>query len=311
MVAGRSSWPRRAGGFEALRHALEFGVKITTEEWLGEWTPGGYDAGREGWEGQGVLHGTSWIVAPRGGFRRGASKLGAPLDLALGCSDSVELFVFSDGALDNLVYALQKLRALRHMCKEAVPINVVVFGTWTIGHNFLLDVASASKGEFVVYTEACGLPQRFEKVVTLKLAHKLRIDTLKDNNAQTWAHAVVTHTHSKNAILVRNNDALQYARNEFLREKARVHVIKEERVSTAERVRSHTIPRTHVNYSRRSTAGSSDWKRAKDPRLGQVPNLEGWDRQKANGTGWVQAHGTGTLSVQNLRERPVPCPMDR
>ena len=40
----------------------------------------------------------------------------------------------------------------------------------------------------------------------------------------------------------------------------------------------------------------------KDPSLGQVPTLGGWDRQSAcpSGTGFVQAHGTGTLPVPNL-----------
>jgi len=54
----------------------------------------------------------------------------------------------------------------------------------------------------------------------------------------------------------------------------------------------------------------------KDPRLGQVPTLEGWNRQSAclSGTGLVQAHGTGTLSVPNLphwdRERSKEtCPL--
>ena len=54
----------------------------------------------------------------------------------------------------------------------------------------------------------------------------------------------------------------------------------------------------------------------KDPRLGQVPTLEGWDRQSAcpSGTGLGQAEclsqwdrfGTG-----KGQKRPVPCPMDR
>jgi len=40
----------------------------------------------------------------------------------------------------------------------------------------------------------------------------------------------------------------------------------------------------------------------KDPKLGQVPTLEGWDRNSAcpSGTGLVQANGTGTLLVPNL-----------
>ena len=51
--------------------------------------------------------------------------IGSALERALGCADATELWVFSDGVVADRVHVLQKLQALRHQHKDAVPIHTV------------------------------------------------------------------------------------------------------------------------------------------------------------------------------------------
>ena len=74
-----------------------------SETWLGQWHAHAYDPSKERVSGTGVLHGASALGAPSGGFRRGRSNLTAALDIALGCRDSSDVYIFSDGSVDDSV----------------------------------------------------------------------------------------------------------------------------------------------------------------------------------------------------------------
>ena len=136
-----------------------------SETRLGQWHAHLYDLSKERVAGTGVLHGASALGAPSGGFRRGRSNLTAALDIALGCRDSSDVYIFSDGSVDDSVvlnftqftcftgtkvqiltqkavqHVLERLRALRHQHKEAVAIHAVAFGTSQAGHDFLVHEA--------------------------------------------------------------------------------------------------------------------------------------------------------------------------
>jgi hypothetical protein len=54
------------------------------------------------------------------------------------------------------------------------------------GHDFLRQVASSNKGDFVAYTEPCGLPARMQKVESGQRVHAERVTTLRQEN-ETYA----------------------------------------------------------------------------------------------------------------------------
>ena len=158
--------PWRLGGDRVtLRAARKFVQSVTSDQWLGAWNSSPSMHASEPGEGQGVLFGASSLGAPSGGFRRGSSNLLAALRVALACADASEVYVLSDGKVNDGVRVLEQACSNRHLRQDTPrAIHSFAFGRSTAGHQLLQDLAQANQGLFLHYTEPCGAPARVRKV---------------------------------------------------------------------------------------------------------------------------------------------------
>jgi hypothetical protein len=123
-----------AGGSDqsgSLEAAREFVKNVcASETWLGQWQSHLYDPSKERVAGAGVLHGASALGAPSGGFRRGRSNLTAALDIALGCRDSSDVYILSDGAVDDSVV----LNLTQFTCFTGTKVQMLMLTKKAVPH---------------------------------------------------------------------------------------------------------------------------------------------------------------------------------